>query len=128
MSGDKYVPYVVLLGDVGAGKSTIVEKVTGVSGRSSNANESVTLTSAVYESLDGELIICDTPGSNAMNDKFQHNLNIAHALNFMAVTCILVVVKADTRIDNVIENIIKYAQIFLPEELPIELLSVCITH
>ena len=128
MSYSQNIPYVVLLGDVGAGKSTIVEKVTGVKGRSSDAKKSFTLTSEVYESLDGKLIICDTPGSNAMDDKFQHNLNIAHALNFMAVRCILVVVKADTRMDNVIEDVKKYAEVFLPEELPIELLSVCITH
>ena len=122
------LPYIVLLGDVGTGKSTMVEKLTGVSGRSSAADESFTLTSEVYEIYDGSLIICDTPGSNAMNDKFQHNLHIAHAMNFYPVTCVLIIVKADTRMDNVVDRVRAYAEGFLPEDLPIELIGVCVTH
>ena len=35
-------PYIVLLGDVGSGKSTLVEKLTGEHSRSSAANQSET--------------------------------------------------------------------------------------
>ena len=120
-------PYIVLLGDVGSGKSTIVEKLTGEKGRSSAASQSETLISAVFETHDGSLIIADTPGSNAMADQFTHNLHIANAMNFLPVTCILIVVKADIRIDNVVKTITKYAE-GIPEEFPTEQISVCVTH
>lgn len=122
------VPYIVLLGDVGAGKSTIIERLTGETGRSSAKSKSVTLTSEVFEVYDGSLIICDTPGSNAMGDEFKHNLHIAHAMNFKPVTSVLIVVKADVRMDNVIKTVSDYAVGFIPGELPIELIGVCITH
>ena len=35
LSTSERAPYVVLLGDVGTGKSTLVEKLTGIKGRSS---------------------------------------------------------------------------------------------
>lgn len=121
-------PYIVLLGDVGAGKSKIVEKLTGAKGRSSAAETSVTVTSDIFEMYDGSLTVCDTPGSNAMEDQFQHNLHIAHAMNYKPVTCVMIVVKADTRMENVIATVREYAERFLPEEFPIELIGVCVTH
>ena len=120
--------YVVLVGDVGSGKSTLVEKISGFGGQSSAASTSVTVVSNLFESPDGTVVVCDTPGSNAMDDQFEHNLNIAHALNFMPVHSILFVIKADTRMDNVISGIRKYAEGFIPEDIPMELLGVCITH
>ena len=51
------VPYIVLLGNVGVGKSTITDKLTGKIGTSSAASESVTLASGVFESSDESLII-----------------------------------------------------------------------
>ena len=121
-------PYIVLLGDVGSGKSTLVEKLAEVKSRSSAANQSETRTAEVFESKNGKLLICDTPGSNSMTEQFKHNLHIAHALNFEPVSCILIVVKADARIDNVIANITKYALGLIPDDLPIELMGVCVTH
>ena len=118
----------VLLGDVGVGKSTIVEKLSGVTGRSSAASESVTTAPAIFESYDGSMLICDTPGTNSMRDQFKHNLHIAQAMNFLPVSCIMVVVKADERIDNVINNMSGYLSRFVPDDLPVNLLSVCVTH
>ena len=122
------LPYIVLLGDVGSGKSTIVEKLTGVSGRSSAVPLSKTVTAEVFESYDRSFIICDTPGSNAMSEKIQHNIEISHALNSYPVTCVLIIVKADTRMDNVLKDVRKYADGFLPQDIPAELIGVCITH
>ena len=119
-------PYIVLLGDVGSGKSTIVEKLTGVEGRSSDANESFTKTSTVFWVPDGSLIVSDTPGSNALKDKLEHNIWIAGALNFRPVSRIFIVVKAETRIDNVVDNVRKYADRFL--ELPMDVVGVLVTH
>lgn len=119
-------PYIVLLGDVGTGKSTIVEKLTGEKGRSSDANESFTKTSTVFWVPDGSLIVSDTPGSNALRDKMEHNIWIAGALNFRPVSRIFIAVKAETRIDNVVDNVRKYADRFL--ELPMDVVGVLVTH
>ena len=125
-SGTK--PYIVLIGDVGSGKSTILEKLTGTNDKSSGSDESYTEHAEVYESFDGHLLIGDTPGSNPMAAKFESNLQIAHAMNFSPVTCLLIVVKADTRIDNVIWRVREYAERFLPADFPAEMIGVCVTH
>ena len=119
-------PYIVLVGDVGTGKSTIVEKLTGVKGRSSVAKLSVTKSSTVLWVPDGSLIVSDTPGSNPLKDKLDHNIWIAGALNFRPVSRIFIVVKAEPRMANVFENVSKYADRFL--ELPMDVVGVLVTH
>lgn len=116
---------VVMLGDVGMGKSTIVEKVVGMTGLSSNADESFTKTSAIGESPCKRLQIIDTPGGNSMESKLEHNIWIAHALNFAPVSSILLTVKAETRIDNTVSMVRAYAERFQDAA---ELLTVCVTH
>ena len=74
------VPYVVLVGDVGSGKSTIMEKVCGRQGLSSSSNESFTKKSDLSASNDGLLVVADTPGSNAMKDKLSHNMEIGKSI------------------------------------------------
>ena len=120
--------YVILIGDVGAGKSTLVEKVTGMTGMSSAASTSFTETSDVIISVDGSLMICDTPGTNSITDQFSSNLEVARALNFMPVNLLLITVKADIRIESVVKNLREYLERFLPEDFPIELIGFCITH
>ena len=119
-------PYIVLVGDVGTGKSTILEKLTEVKGRSSNAKLSATKSSTVLWVPDGSLIVSDTPGSNPLRDKLDHNIWIAGAPNFRPVSRIFIVVKAETRIANVFENVSKYADRFL--ELPMDVVGVLVTH
>ena len=74
-------PYVVLVGNCGAGKSTLVEKLTGETGRSSNAAISFTRSSEYFWVPDKSLMIADTPGTNPIKEKIDHNMQIAHALN-----------------------------------------------
>ena len=81
----KKAPYVVLVGNCGAGKSTIVEKLTGIEGRSASAALSFTKNSEFFWVPDKSLMIADTPGSNPLTDKLEHNLQIAHAFNFKLV-------------------------------------------
>ena len=126
MAGKK--PYVILIGNVGAGKSTLVEKVTGKTGISSAASTSVTKACKVIESFDGSLIICDTPGTNSFTDQFDSNLEVAHALNFMPVNLVLITVKADVRIESVAKGLREYMECFIPEDFPIKLIGFCITH
>jgi len=116
---------VVMLGDVGMGKSTVAEKITGISGLSSNADESFTKASAICESECKGIQIIDTPGGNSMQDKLEHNVWIAYALNYAPVSMILLTVKADTRIDNTIGLVRNYAERFQDAA---ELLTVCATH
>lgn len=116
---------VVLIGDVGMGKSTLVEKVTGAVGFSSHADESFTKASQVFETECRQLQLIDTPGANAMQDQFAHNIWIAHALNYAPVSLILIVVKADVRIDNTLEMIRKYAERFMDMS---DIIGVCVTH
>ena len=49
--------YVVLIGDVGTGKSTIVEKLTNERGRASDKDTSVTKSSEVFWTMDGSIVI-----------------------------------------------------------------------
>ena len=115
----------VLVGDVGSGKSTLYEKLTGTEGRSSPAKESVTRDSMVF-TIKGKLKICDTPGTNAYQEALLHNVWIAKAFNHQDVSKIVIVVRADRNVENVIDNISKYKDNLI--SLPEDILSVCVTH
>ena len=120
--------YVILMGDVGAGKSTLVEKMTGITGISSAGSNRATKTSQAFELADWSLIICDTPGTNSVNDSFQCNLEIARALNFLPVNLVLITVKASVRIDTVVTALRGYIERFAQLDFPMELIRFCITH
>ena len=68
-------PYVVLIGDIGVGKSTLVEKLTRWRNLSSDSSKSFTKHARLFHSR--RLQICDTPGSNPMEERFEHNVWIA---------------------------------------------------
>ena len=120
-------PYVVLLGDVGCGKSTIVDKITGESSRAANFGASATRRSDPVWAPGGEFVIADTPGSNSMGDKFGHNIWIATAFNFRPVSKVLITVNAEGgRMDGVISSIREYSDRFA--DLPDVPLGVLITH
>jgi len=72
------------------GKSTIVEKLTNERGRASDKDISVIKSSEVFWTTDGSIVISDMPGSNAMEDKLEHNVWIASALNFRPVSKIFI--------------------------------------
>ena len=103
--------YVILIRNVGAGKSTQVVKATGMTGMSSAASTSVTKTSDVILSVDDSLMICDTPGTNSITDQFSSNIDIARALNFMPVNLILITVEADVRIESVTKGLRVYGML-----------------
>lgn len=96
---------VVLLGDVGSGKSSLTEKVTGHTGLSSKAAKSYTRETRCFPSPDGTLLVLDTPGMNSSDDSFAHNVWVAQALSYKKVSVIAVVVRADFKIDNVKDSI-----------------------
>ena len=126
MSNNQDPPFIILLGDVGTGKSTVVEKLTGEKRLSNDTTLSFTRTADPYYVYDGSMIICDTPGSNAIQNKLSHNMEIAAAMNIMPVSRLLLIVKAETRIDNVIDGVRKYAERLL--DLPMNIIGVLVTH
>ena len=107
------VPYIILMGNVGVGKSTLIEKLADVSGQSSNECQSFTKQTTLFWSRDKRLLIADTPGANPMRDKLQHNEHIAVAFNHARVHKVFIVVKADARIDTTVHHIREYAEQFL---------------
>ncbi|XP_066913423.1 uncharacterized protein [Clytia hemisphaerica] len=119
-------PYAVLVGNVGAGKSTIVEKLTGETGRSSDGESSFTKTMDYLWTADKSLMIADTPGTNPRKEKLEHNMEIAAALNYQAVSRFLIVVKAELRLDDSLSSVQEYAERFVA--LPMGCLGVVVTH
>uniref|UniRef100_A0A7M5XF89 G domain-containing protein n=1 Tax=Clytia hemisphaerica TaxID=252671 RepID=A0A7M5XF89_9CNID len=119
-------PYVVLVGNVGSGKSTIVEKLTGEKGRSSSSAESATRAAEYFWTPDQRLLIADTPGTNPRKDKLGHNKEIAAALSYQEVSKFLIVAKAHVRMDQTISEIKQYSDRFV--ELPDDLVGVMVTH
>ena len=118
--------YVILLGDVGTGKSTIVEKLTGERGRASDSPTGSTRSSEIFRVPESNLIIADTPGSNPLENKLEHIIWIASAINYRPFSKIFIVVKTARRIDSVISNVRKYVQTVV--KLPLDLVAVLVTH
>ena len=118
--------YIVMIGEVGSGKSTVGEKLSGARNKSSDAATSFTKRSEMYFSHDGMLIITDTPGTNAMTDQLAHNIEVAIALNHAALSRILIVVKAHTRIDTVMSNVRCYVEQLI--DLDSDMFGVIVTH
>ena len=116
------------MGNVGTGKSTLVEKVTGKSRMSSAASRTFTNTCELYRSVDDSFIICDTPGINSFSD--QHNLNsgIAEALSFMPVSLVVITVQACPRIESVLKSTSEFIECLDPNSFPMEVIRFCITH
>jgi len=121
-------PYAIFIGDVGSGKSTIVEKLTGEEGLGSDASQSVTRSFELYWSFDFRLLVGDTPGSNPMTDKLGHNMEIAHGLNFHKVSKMFMTVAAQTRIDQTVDMVTKYFERFLALEQALDVMGVMVTH
>ena len=120
--------YVVMIGDVGVGKSTVVDKLTDndIKVRKSDSALSVTRYSKPYWTYDDSMVVCDTPGSNSIQDQLEHNEHIASALNYKPVSRILIIVKADTRIANVMSVINRYSERLV--SLPEDIVGVLVTH
>lgn len=118
--------YVVLVGDVGTGKSTIVEKLTGETNLSSCSQKSYTQKSEIHVLSGVNLVVCDTPGCNSSSDKLSSNLWVAAALNHAPVSKIFIVTKATIRIDNVINNLNKYIESFM--RIDEKALGIIVTH
>jgi len=92
-------PYFVLLGEVGSGKSTICEKLTGRTGLSSNSATSFTTDSKVFQ-VDRKYWIADTPGVMAARGRLNHALNILGAMKYRPLTAFVFVCSVRDRLDG----------------------------
>lgn len=119
------IPYVVLVGNVGVGKSTLVEKAFKKAGLASDSADAVTQISTVYTAEDNSIAVADCPGTNSTTDTWNHNIAVAQAVGNHPVSLLLVVVKADTRTDNVIKDVREYLPRFVEFS---SVLGVCVTH
>lgn len=114
--------YFVLIGDTGAGKSSIYEKIMGKTGLSSNSSNFVTTESRV--GLTDNIMIADTPGLKASRDKLDHALQILGALKFRSLNGLIFVVSITDRTSLIIRKIEK---LITPFEAYKNLISVIIT-
>ena len=116
--------YVVLIGDEGAGKSTVVNKVRG---KENSGNLPTDMGTSDFSVVTGAgLVICDTPSGDLMDNPFTENDWFVEAMNFLPVSKILITVKAKTRTDNVIKAVREYSEELL--DMDKEVLGVIVTH
>ena len=120
----------MLIGVPGAGKSTVTELVCGIEGLSGNAANSVTRKGTFYHSTDGSLFIGDMPGFYKRKlEAYEGILETAAAISCYPLSKIFIVVKADTRLEAVSEEVRRLSVHFKklqPEND--DLLGVIVTH
>ncbi|KAH3757173.1 hypothetical protein Pelo_10994 [Pelomyxa schiedti] len=107
-------PFFVLMGDVGSGKSTLVEKLTGLTGLSSRQSITFTLDSKVFI-VDQVCCIADTPGLNSMKGRIDHALNVLGAMRFKPLTCLLMVCSLKDRLDGLAQAVSDLVTPFIEE-------------
>ncbi|XP_066913973.1 uncharacterized protein [Clytia hemisphaerica] len=122
---DKLSPYIVLVGNCGAGKSTIAEKLTDAKGRASSTRASFTITAEYLWTPDKSLLIADTPGLNSHENAYEYSLEVASAFIHKPLSKLFAVVEAHIRMNQVIDNIKTHVDKFI--ELPDELIGVIVT-
>ena len=97
-------PYVILIGAVGSGKTTLTEKLTGKRNLGVKAfGSSATRISTIYYTESFEF--ADTPGYMSCDNKLDHAVNIVCAMHYRPVSRIFILVKFDSRIDNMYRDI-----------------------
>lgn len=97
------VPYVVLVGTVGSGKTYLSTKLamkenTGVS----HFGSSATRVSTIYRTKYFEF--SDTPGYRSRKNKLNHAVNIICALQYKPVSRIFILSKYECRVDQIVNN------------------------
>ena len=96
------LPYAVLVGTVGCGKSSLSSKLTSKKCGISHFCGSATRQSTIYRTSYFEF--SDTPGYRSRKDKLDHAVNIICALQYKPVSRIFVLSKFDCRVDQIVNN------------------------
>eukprot|EP00026_Physarum_polycephalum_P007742 Phypoly_transcript_07808.p1 GENE.Phypoly_transcript_07808~~Phypoly_transcript_07808.p1 ORF type:complete len:460 (+),score=62.87 Phypoly_transcript_07808:80-1459(+) len=87
--------YVVLMGKVGVGKTTLFNKITNSNEPVDEGQDSITRKVTIANVAHGNvpMAVSDTPGLSSLSDTLHHALSIRNALNRQEVHAIVVVVK-----------------------------------
>ncbi len=116
---------VVLIGPVGIGKTTFLNKICDVKFETSNAGYSCTRQVQYSFTLNHDLIIIDFPGLKATRDVAKHLKTQIIALKNISIKMICLMIKYSTRYDDLERDISEMLNIF---EKYIENIVVIITH
>ncbi len=116
---------VVLIGPVGIGKTTFLNKICDVKFETSNAGYSCTRQVQYSFTLKHDLIIIDFPGLKATRDVAKHLKTQIIALKNISIKMICLMIKYSTRYDDLERDISEMLNIF---EKYIENIVVIITH
>ena len=105
-------PYVILVGDVGSGKSDIAKILAHPGYHDLNFDESkrTANSSNIFWTYDGSMVICDTPDNQAEEAKLTGNIYLAAALALKPVSQVLIVVRTHPDLDTVMASIRKYSE------------------
>ena len=97
-------PYVILIGTVGSGKTSLTEKLTGKRNLGvRNFGKSATRVSTIYRTESFEF--ADTPGYQSIDDKLDHAVNIVCALQYRPVSRVFILVKFNSRIESMYRDV-----------------------
>jgi len=106
-------PVCVLMGNTGAGKTTLCNKLCGTNHESHAGRESVTrqLFENPVNCGSYPFMIVDTPGVDSQVDTFKHAVLLKEALTGTPINTIFFVIKYDNRFDN---TLLDYAKLLIP--------------
>lgn len=119
------LPSVIMIGDCGTGKSTAVERMSGVGNLASDSATAATKHQRRLTARNGAFCIVDTPGQNALKDRLADNIEVAMALNQGPVSLLLCTTKADVRLESVVEQVEKYVERFIDFS---DIICIMVTH
>lgn len=93
------LPYAVLVGPVGSGKTTLAQKLTGKQGLTERRQHETTIF------VTSSFLFADTPSFNPEKDKLTHAIHIVSALHYRPVSRIFVLCKFNEKDDVMVESI-----------------------
>jgi len=101
-------PLAVLMGQIGVGKTTLLNLICGTNREAGAARDSMTrhlFLSSTNSGASFELF--DTPGVNSRIKTYDHIFLLKEALTARPVNTIFIVLKYDSRFDNILDNLLK---------------------
>ena len=102
---------IILFGEVGSGKTTIINKLCNKKFETKESGYSCTKNIQYAYIPDGSIII-DFPGLNAAEDIIKHLTIQKFILSIIPVKMICLVIKSDTRFDNILKITFQMIKIF----------------
>lgn len=120
-------PICVLMGNTGAGKTTLCNKLCGTNHKSQSQRGSCTteLFQNPVSCGSNPMVIIDTPGVDSQVDTYKHAILLKEALTGTPINSIFCVIKYDNRFDRTLQD---YSKLLLPVEKYSRKIVVMISH